>query len=83
MPKYCTNCGTEINDNSAFYKNCGKKLSRTNTVGTDRNNYSMKFNNRNKVLIIIIVILIIVIAITSAYILYNSSNNNNNLSVNN
>ncbi|MGL6298244.1 MAG: zinc ribbon domain-containing protein [Methanobacteriaceae archaeon] len=83
MSKYCTNCGTEINDNSLFCKNCGKKLSGINTVGTGRNNYALKFNNRNKVLITIIVILIIIIATTSAYILYNSPNNNNNLPVNN
>lgn len=84
MPKYCSECGTENNDNSTFCRNCGERLSRINTVDSSKNNHSPKSNNRNKVLIIIILILITVLAImgVSIYTLYNSSNSNDSIANN-
>lgn len=64
LPKYCTNCGKDNDDNSTFCRNCGKRLSGIHSTNSDK--ISVK-NENNKILIGIIVVLLMVIAIIGSY----------------
>ncbi|MGL6298572.1 MAG: zinc ribbon domain-containing protein, partial [Methanobacteriaceae archaeon] len=76
---FCPSCGTKNEENLAFCKNCGKKLSGLQDTNISNNND----NNTEKILIGVVVAIVILIVIGGASAFISLSNNNNNNNNNN
>lgn len=42
---YCSNCGSQVEDNAKFCSNCGKAIGKKNDDEIDKNESSIKINN--------------------------------------
>lgn len=76
MPKYCSKCGMENDDNSKFCRGCGETLSGGSNLSNNNTNNNNNFNN--KLLIGIIILLVAIVAIVGTYAVLSLNNDGDN-----
>jgi hypothetical protein len=64
LPKYCSKCGKENDDNSTFCRGCGERLSGIHSKSGNDSGFA---SGNNKILIGFVVLLLIVVAIIGTY----------------
>ena len=71
---YCKKCGTQIDDDSKFCKNCGEKQTKNESIKKEKSNKT----KAEKTLIIMTIIVAVIVTISLIGQNCKNSNNNNN-----
>ena len=71
---FCEKCGSQIDDDSVFCQNCGKKQTKAIDIGSSTESLDKKRPKKNMV-IIAVIILFLTAAIVAIVLIINGGNN--------